>query len=73
MAAITAESGADGISNRTGDRADPGAALIELLAFADAIKRSRPEPPRTALEFPVIARLRPGRGQRVPARLHGRA
>lgn len=73
MAAITAGSGTDGASDRGSDCADPGAALIELLGFADAVKRSRPEPPRAALEFPVLAQLREERALRVPARAHGRA
>ncbi len=73
MAAITAGSGTEGVSDRGSDRADPGAALIELLGFADAVKRSRPESPRTALEFPVLARLREDRAHRVPARAPRRA
>jgi hypothetical protein len=37
--------------------ADPGAALIELLGFADAVTRSQPPRPAAPLEFPVLARL----------------
>jgi hypothetical protein len=36
---------------------DPGAALIDLLGFADAVTRSRPARPFAPLEFPVLARL----------------
>jgi hypothetical protein len=45
---------------------DPGAALIDLLGFADAVTRSRPARPFEPLEFPVLARLVEGR--RAPAR-----
>jgi hypothetical protein len=40
---------------------DPGAALIDLLGFADAVTRSRPARPFESLEFPVLARLLEGR------------
>jgi hypothetical protein len=36
---------------------DPGAALIELLGFADAVTRSQPLRPPAPLEFPVLSRL----------------
>jgi hypothetical protein len=36
---------------------DPGAALIELLGFADAVTRNQPPRPAPPLEFPVISRL----------------
>lgn len=38
-------------------RGDPGDALIELLGFADAVKRSQPARPFAPLAFPVLARL----------------
>ncbi len=37
--------------------ADQGAALIELLGFADAVTRSQPPRPPAPLEFPVLSRL----------------
>ena len=37
--------------------ADPGAALIDLLGFTDAVTRSQPPRPFAPLEFPVLARL----------------
>jgi hypothetical protein len=40
-----------------GGPVDPGAALIDLLGFADAVARSRPSRPFVPLEFPVISRL----------------
>jgi hypothetical protein len=36
---------------------DPGAALIDLLGFADAVTRNQPPRPPTPLEFPVLSRL----------------
>jgi hypothetical protein len=36
---------------------DPGAALIDLLGFADAVRRSQPVRPFEPLTFPVLARL----------------
>jgi hypothetical protein len=42
---------------------DPGAALIDLLGFADAVKRSQPPRPAAPLEFPVLSRLAEGRGR----------
>jgi hypothetical protein len=36
---------------------DPGAALIELLGFADAVTRNQPPRPPAPLEFPVFSRL----------------
>jgi hypothetical protein len=49
-----------------GGRLDPGAALIDLLGFADAVTRSRPARPFEPLEFPVLARFVQDR--RAPAR-----
>ena len=40
---------------------DPGAALIELLGFADAVALSQPHRPPAPLEFPVLWRLVEGR------------
>ena len=40
-----------------GGAADPGAALIDLLGFADAVTRSQPPRPFAPLEFPVLSRL----------------
>jgi hypothetical protein len=37
--------------------ADPGAALIDLLSFADAVSRSQPARPFAPLHFPVLAQL----------------
>lgn len=42
-------------------RADPGAALIDLLGFADAVRSSQPARPFEPLAFPVLARLVEGR------------
>jgi hypothetical protein len=36
---------------------DPGAALIDLLGFADAVTRSQPSRRREPLEFPVLLGL----------------
>lgn len=36
---------------------DPGAALIELLGFADAVTASQPARPFAPLAFPVLSRL----------------
>jgi hypothetical protein len=36
---------------------DPGAALIDLLGFADAVTRNQPPRPPAPLTFPVLARL----------------
>jgi len=36
---------------------DPGAALIDLLGFAEAVTRSQPPRPPAPLEFPVLSRL----------------
>jgi hypothetical protein len=41
--------------------ADPGAALIDLLGFADAVAASQPARPFAPLEFPVLSRLVEGR------------
>ncbi|HEY5342450.1 MAG TPA: hypothetical protein VIJ66_02190 [Solirubrobacteraceae bacterium] len=40
---------------------DPGAALIDLLGFADAVTANQPPRPPAPLEFPVISRLVEGR------------
>jgi len=37
--------------------ADPGAALIDLLGFADAVTASQPARPSEPLAFPVLSRL----------------
>jgi hypothetical protein len=42
-------------------REDPGAALIDLLGFADAVARSQPPRPYEPLRFPVLSRLVEGR------------
>jgi hypothetical protein len=36
---------------------DPGATLIDLLGFADAVTRDQPPRPLAPLEFPVLSRL----------------
>jgi hypothetical protein len=51
--------------------ADPGAALIDLLGFADAVTANQPARPFAPLEFPVISRLVEDR--RGSARSHGSA
>jgi hypothetical protein len=38
-------------------RADPGAALVDLLGFADAVTVNQPPRPFEPLAFPVLARL----------------
>ena len=38
-------------------RVDPGAALIDLLGFADAVTRGRPARPFEPLAFPVLRDL----------------
>jgi hypothetical protein len=40
---------------------DAGAALIDLLGFADAVARSQPPRPFEPLRFPVLSRLVEGR------------
>jgi hypothetical protein len=45
---------------------DPGAALIDLLGFAETVARSQPARPFEPLEFPALARLVQDR--RAPAR-----
>lgn len=40
-----------------GERGDPGAALLELLGFADTIRASQPPRPHEPLAFPPLARL----------------
>jgi hypothetical protein len=47
---------------------DSGAALIDLLGFADAVARSQPPRPFEPLRFPVLSRLVDGR--RAVAGLH---
>jgi hypothetical protein len=39
-------------------RGDAGAALLELLGFADMVRAGQSPRPRQALAFPVLARLR---------------
>ena|ERR1700689_4491697 len=47
---------------------DPGAALIDLLGFADTVTRNQPPRPPAPLEFPVLSRLLESRrGSRHPA------
>jgi hypothetical protein len=47
---------------------DPGAALIDLLGFAEAVTRDQPPRPVAPLEFPVLSRLVEGRrGSAGPA------
>lgn len=46
-------------------RVDPGAALIELLGFADAVASSRPAAPGTQLAFPVLTRCAERAARRV--------
>ncbi len=41
--------------------ADPGAALIDLLGFAEAVTHSQPPRPPAPLGFPVLSRLVEGR------------
>lgn len=52
--------------------ADPGATLIDLLGFADAVTASQPARPFVPLEFPVLSRLakdrRDSEGRRGSAR-----
>jgi hypothetical protein len=38
-------------------RTDPGAALLELLGFADTIRAAQPSPPREPLRFPPLTRI----------------
>jgi hypothetical protein len=40
-----------------GTRADAGAALLELLGFADTVVASQPPRPFEPLAFPVVAEL----------------
>jgi hypothetical protein len=48
--------------------ADPGAVLIDLLGFADAVARHQPPRPPAPLEFPVLSRLaKSRRGSPRPA------
>lgn len=46
-----------GRSQPGGARADPGAALAELLGFADTVMASQPPRPFEALAFPPLGRL----------------
>ncbi len=48
MAALTAKPARDRVS------IDAGAALMELLGFADAVARSQPARPAAPLEFPAL-------------------
>jgi hypothetical protein len=47
--------------------ADPGAVLIDLLGFAEAVTSSQPPREFAALEFPVLSRLVEGRRGAAPA------
>jgi hypothetical protein len=47
--------------------ADPGAALIDLLGFADAVTRNQPVRPFEPLAFPALSRLVEGRRNPVDA------
>lgn len=40
-----------------GARGDPGAALLELLGFADMVKAGQPPRPSEPLAYPALARL----------------
>lgn len=40
-----------------GTRRDPGVALIELLGFADEVRRGQPARPAAPLAFPALAQL----------------
>ena len=51
--------------------ADPGAALIDLLGFADAVTASQPARPFAPLEFPALSRLVEDRHGSAPP--HGSA
>jgi hypothetical protein len=46
-----------GRAQPAGTDTDPGAALIELLGFADTIKAGQPPRPFEALAFPSLARI----------------
>jgi hypothetical protein len=46
--------------------ADPGAVLIDLLGFADAVRRSQPARPYRSLGFPALSRLVRERTQTDP-------
>ncbi len=46
----------------TAGRTDPGAALINLLGFADAVTRNQPVRPFEPLAFPALSRLVKDRG-----------
>jgi hypothetical protein len=39
------------------ERADAGAALMELLGFADMVRASRPPRPSEPLRFPALSQL----------------
>ncbi len=41
----------------TMDRTAPGAALMELLGFADMVRASQPRRPFEPLQFPVLTHL----------------
>lgn len=50
---------ADSVSRPSANavRGDAGAALLELLGFADMVRASQPPRPREPLAFPVLAQL----------------
>jgi hypothetical protein len=52
-------------------RTDPGAALLELLGFADTIRAAQPSPPQEPLRFPPLARIAERRRAAAVA-AHGR-
>jgi hypothetical protein len=52
-------------------RTDPGAALLELLGFADTIRAAQPPPPHEPLGFPPLARIAAQRRAAATA-AHGR-
>lgn len=47
-------------------RGSPGAALLELLGFADAVQLSQPAKPAIPLAFPVLARVAGKQGASLP-------
>lgn len=52
---------------------DPGAVLIELLGFADAVAAGQPPRRFQPLEFPLLAKLAPGSDRRRAAVDAGRS
>jgi hypothetical protein len=53
--------------------ADPGATLIDLLGFADAVTASQPARPFAPLEFPALSRLVEDRQRSARSRGSARA